>query len=72
MYKNLIPADHISRERHPMEQSRCYAGPVDVAALQEQLKEQHERYLRMEAEFADLKKRMAQCRENAQGERNEP
>jgi molecular chaperone GrpE len=59
MYKNMIPADVIARERHPMEQTRCYSGPVDVDALQQQLAEQHERYLRVAADFENFKKRTA-------------
>ena len=59
MYKNMIPADFISREPHPQERTRCYAGPVDVDALEQQLTEQHERYVRLAADFENFKKRTA-------------
>ena len=60
MYKNMIPADVITRQTHPMEQTRCYSGPVDVDALQQQLTEQHERYVRLAADFENFRKRVAQ------------
>jgi molecular chaperone GrpE len=60
MYKNRIPADVFAREPHPMEQNRCYSGPVDVSALEQQLTEQHERYVRLAADFENFKKRATQ------------
>ena len=60
MYKNTIPADVFAREPHPMEQKRCYSGPVDVSALEQQLTEQHERHVRLAADFETFKKRAAQ------------
>jgi molecular chaperone GrpE len=56
----MRPADLTAREPHPREQTRCYSGAVDVAALEQQLSEQHERYLRLAADFENFKKRTAQ------------
>ena len=70
MYKNMIPADLISRDRHPMEPTRCYAGRVDVNALEEHLK-QHARNLQLEADFEHFKRRVAPSCENPQLERKE-
>ena len=55
MYKNMVPADAVAREPHPMKGACCYAMPGDGAALQEQ----HERYLRLTAEFDNFRKRAA-------------
>jgi molecular chaperone GrpE len=60
MFKNMIPADFLIRDPHPMEHSRCHSGPVDVSALEQQLTEQHERYIRLAADFENFKKRAAQ------------
>lgn len=71
MYKNMIPADDILRDPHPMERTGCYAGPVDVAALEQQLTEQHERYLRLAADFENFRKRAVQEAEKRAGAQKE-
>ena len=67
MYKNMRPADWTSYEPHPREPLSS-SGPVDVTALEEQLAAQHQRYLRLAADFENFKKRTARKAHTPSGE----